>query len=481
MKVDIDDKPRLDPEEFPGPGDHLLWVETTSDQVLQPRRLFVPSSPSNNLPLLVVLHGMGVDHNAWFDLTPVKAAAEKYGVVLAAPLGRGNWFYRGAAEQDVLDIVGVLSHSGQIDCNRIYIAGHSMGGWGTWWIGLCHPDLFAGICPMSGFAPAYLLANAGHFDPFIIHAADDDVVPVKYSRMPSQLLAKQKLAFHYREETGYGHASSLIGDNLNRIFERFLRAERVSCPRRISLAARTPSRGRGWWLAMVELMQFGSVAALDATMVTAEQIQVNCINIKSFAINASGLGEVRGSSIRVVCNGVLAETMRMGGGWHCFENAGAMWNLKGIVALRPEPVLPRWHIEVPRCFPGYEHNDEAYDIVSKILADGVGADAVVLPADSLLAPYGTLSAEAALDVYIRPDENLGVFPWPTATLAQIESLSVLTPLRVWRRPTVSNNIMPNTLVVAPWEIAFRIHPLAELAHRSLPELFVQHGGRINPS
>ena len=472
MTVDADKKLRLDQDKLPGPGDHLLWVETTSDQTLQPLRLFVPSSPAKSVPLLVVLHGMGVDHNAWFDLTPVKAAAEKYGVVLAAPLGRGNWFYRGFAEQDVLDIVRILSDSARINRNRIYLTGHSMGGWGTWWIGLRHADLFAGICPMSGFAPAHLLANARHLDPFIIHAADDEVVSVKHSRRPSRLLANQKLSFHYREEIGCGHASSLIGDNLDRIFERFLRTERASCPLRISLAARTPSRGRGWWIAMVELQEFGSVASLDATLGT-DEIRVSAANIKSFAVNASDLPEAHVSHTHVVCNESPAGAMQTGGGWHWFENAGEEWNLKTVEALQPVPVLPGWRLEMPRCFPGYEHNDEAYDIVSRILADAANADAVVLPADSLLAPNGALSADEALDVYIRPDENLGLFTWPTARLCEIASLSVLTPLKVWRRDT--NNATPHTRVLAPWEIALRIDPLAELVHHSLPELIVQHG------
>ena len=37
-----------------------------------------------------------------------------------------------------------------IDEDRIYLKGESMGGGGTWYVGTRHPDIFAAIAPVYG-------------------------------------------------------------------------------------------------------------------------------------------------------------------------------------------------------------------------------------------------------------------------------------------------------------------------------------------
>lgn len=53
-------------------------------------------------------------------------------------------------EQYVLAILDDLKRTYAVDTNRVYIAGHSMGGYGTWSIGPRHADLFAAGAAMAG-------------------------------------------------------------------------------------------------------------------------------------------------------------------------------------------------------------------------------------------------------------------------------------------------------------------------------------------
>ncbi len=53
-------------------------------------------------------------------------------------------------EQYVLAILDELKRTFAVDTNRVYLAGHSMGGYGTWSIGPRHADLFAAISPQAG-------------------------------------------------------------------------------------------------------------------------------------------------------------------------------------------------------------------------------------------------------------------------------------------------------------------------------------------
>lgn len=205
------------------PGDHALNFTSSLDSTQQPYRLFVPrvAEEGKSLPLLFVLHGKWVDQNAWFNGTPIKNFAQLNGYLVVAPYSRGNLFYRGAGEQDVMDLLKLTQSQFNVDSNRIYVMGHSMGGWGTWWLGLRHPDVFAAMAPMSGWAPPYLLPNAKWVPPYIVHSADDPIVSVEGSRSPERELTRLSIPHLYTEETSYGHDSRMIGDHLDRVFTWF--------------------------------------------------------------------------------------------------------------------------------------------------------------------------------------------------------------------------------------------------------------------
>lgn len=162
----------------PESGDHRLTLRSSVDGSSQPYRLFVPTAidQGTNCPLLVVLHGQGADHNTWFEVTPVKELAQAHGYLVVSPNGRGLRYYEGSGEQDVLDAIDEVTDHFAVDEDRIYMAGHSMGSWGTWSIGLRHRRRFASICPMSGSVPEDLLENARGLAPLIIHDAGDAVV-----------------------------------------------------------------------------------------------------------------------------------------------------------------------------------------------------------------------------------------------------------------------------------------------------------------
>lgn len=55
----------------------------------------------------------------------------------------------GPGEQDILDAIRWVQANYPIDPDRVYLFGFSMGGRGTWGIGLRNPDLFAAIAPMA--------------------------------------------------------------------------------------------------------------------------------------------------------------------------------------------------------------------------------------------------------------------------------------------------------------------------------------------
>jgi predicted peptidase len=55
--------------------------------------------------------------------------------------------YQGIAEKDVLDVLADVKKRFNIDEDRTYLTGYSMGGGGTLWIGLTRPDVWAALAP----------------------------------------------------------------------------------------------------------------------------------------------------------------------------------------------------------------------------------------------------------------------------------------------------------------------------------------------
>ena len=51
-----------------------------------------------------------------------------------------------------------------VDTRRVYLTGISMGGFGTWSLGLSHPERFAAIAPVSGGGETILITLARDFD-----------------------------------------------------------------------------------------------------------------------------------------------------------------------------------------------------------------------------------------------------------------------------------------------------------------------------
>jgi pimeloyl-ACP methyl ester carboxylesterase len=76
--------------------------------------------------------------------------------------GRGNNAYRWAGETDVfeavshfLNVEGLLGRAGLLDPARVVLRGFSMGGAGTWHIGLHHPDRWCVLGPGAGFTATH--------------------------------------------------------------------------------------------------------------------------------------------------------------------------------------------------------------------------------------------------------------------------------------------------------------------------------------
>ncbi|MEL6591649.1 MAG: PHB depolymerase family esterase [Bacteroidota bacterium] len=94
-----------------------------------------------------------------------------------------------------------------IDPNRIYVAGLSMGGFGTWDFLRRFPNYFAGGIPVCGGGTAADAETFVHVPIWALHGSDDSVVPARLSREMIAALRKAGGNPMYTEFPGVNHDS----------------------------------------------------------------------------------------------------------------------------------------------------------------------------------------------------------------------------------------------------------------------------------
>jgi predicted peptidase len=150
-----------------------------------PYRLYVPNTwdGQSKLPLIVFLHGAGSDENRYMDSNnkQLERLAEQHGYIVVSPLGYSPMGAYGTplrlpavfghpdlaakqraavtpeaehtlelSEKDVINVLEIVLNEYPINLSSVFLAGHSMGSGGTWYLGAKYSKYWRAIAPMSG-------------------------------------------------------------------------------------------------------------------------------------------------------------------------------------------------------------------------------------------------------------------------------------------------------------------------------------------
>jgi predicted peptidase len=107
--------------------------------------------------------------------------------------------------QLVLDILDALQKEFNIDAQRLYVAGQSMGGFGTWSLITKRPNIFAAAIPLCGGGNPSLAARASKIPIWAFHGDADEDVPVAETRRMIVAVQKAGGSPKYTEYKGMGH------------------------------------------------------------------------------------------------------------------------------------------------------------------------------------------------------------------------------------------------------------------------------------
>lgn len=242
----------------------LNWVKNNVDSVFvkntfeasnnlkMPYRLFTPNSNTSKKPLVIFLHGRGdrgtdngtqiydsaglfMNENSLLapnmqakypcyvlvpqcsDKTENEEWAKWVGNSPETPfkgLGKDGSYtmnpFPSESGAAALELIDNIIKTKNIDPNRIYLIGLSMGGFGTWEFTARRPELFAAAFPMAGYSDVSQIEKIKHIPYWIFHGNIDEWNPVEGSRTMFKLLIEAKADVTYTEYDGANHGASFI-------------------------------------------------------------------------------------------------------------------------------------------------------------------------------------------------------------------------------------------------------------------------------
>jgi len=252
------------------------YTFSDTNEVL-PYAVFVSSKVKKDRksPLIIALHGLGGDQDTMMRFGAVQAA-EDGGYILVTPMGYNSSGWYGApasmaagtgganggvamggpprngaaggppgappgappggpgaarpipttlgvsnevsqrSEKDVMTVLDMIRKEFNVDDKRIYIMGHSMGGAGAIYLGVKHPELWAGIgaiapahAPAGIFPQNYSLAPAKSIPMIIVQGDQDPLVPVAGVRQWIDQMKELHITNEYIERAGGDHGTVL--------------------------------------------------------------------------------------------------------------------------------------------------------------------------------------------------------------------------------------------------------------------------------
>ena len=117
--------------------------------------VILPYNVNGPFPVLVQLHGLSEDCEAWIERSSMVRHVQSLPLVVVLPDGGTsaylNWKHAGRLGRQnyedliVTDIANHVKQNFNVTDSPWAIGGTSMGGWGAMWLGLNYPDTFASI------------------------------------------------------------------------------------------------------------------------------------------------------------------------------------------------------------------------------------------------------------------------------------------------------------------------------------------------
>ena len=220
------------------------------DGSLQPYVVFVPPGydPDRRYPLVIMLHGAVGDQWEMPVCMELRSHPERSEYFILSPLARGMMGYASIAEADIWQALEEIEAVYSIDPDRISATGFSMGGGGSWHLGLRYPDRFAAIAPQAGWADLRLLENATCLTSYIYHGDHDRTVPPGFAQAAAKYLDHLEYRYTYTVLPHTGHAIVTAVRPMEAVIEDLLPCRRTDRPEQVTYTTDRLRYNTAYWV-----------------------------------------------------------------------------------------------------------------------------------------------------------------------------------------------------------------------------------------
>lgn len=322
-------------------GPHVRAYWSPIDETPQYYSIYVPAGYDRGraMPLVVSLHGYDPANMEYAARNRTVGAkmrqlSGRFGCMILEPFGRGNAFYRGLGEQDVLRAIAEVCRDYDVDRDRVFLMGYSMGGSGTWNMGTAFADRFAALGPVYGrtdyllalapparlslsakenfllerMSPLYAAENLLNTPVFINHGDKDDLVDVENSREMARQLERLGYDVRYWEHPELGHGGLPCEPAL---FQWFGRYRRPTAPARVRLKTASLGHGRMNWVSIERFERMFEWAEVDARISLGNALTLDTSNVTVLTLSPPAELVNAEKPLDVVWNGRPAEVERI--------------------------------------------------------------------------------------------------------------------------------------------------------------------------
>ncbi|HWB00914.1 MAG TPA: PHB depolymerase family esterase [Pirellulales bacterium] len=250
------------------PGLYRHEIEAVNGEPAHSYTIQLPPEydPYRSYPTIVTLHGAGSTAEQqieWWAGTRDPASgmrlgqATRNGYIVIAPAWakpeQNEYAYSAREHGAVLNSLRDACRRYAIDTDRVFLSGHSIGGDAAWDIALAHPDLWAGVIPITAVADRYVAhywENAKYVPFYLVCGEYDGDKSVKNARDLDRYMK-----WHYNvtvvEYQGRGHEH--FSDEVQRLFDWMSRFQRNFFPREFKCRSMRSWDNFFWWVEMRDL------------------------------------------------------------------------------------------------------------------------------------------------------------------------------------------------------------------------------------
>lgn len=303
----------------------ILGYQSVIDGSIQPYRVTIPigytPGDGKKWRIDVVLHGRDGSLNEVKFLNAAETAkpGPPREAIVIEPYGRGNNAYRWAGEVDVFEaeseFISLPAYQVVPDPNRRVLRGFSMGGAGTWHIGLHHPFRYSVIGPGAGFSttrgyiknippklPDYQEKCLRIYDavdyaenafniPVVAYSGEKDAQKAAADNIENALKGfKERLRFTHLVAPGLEHKMPPEWQAKADAEYRQMMALPRSEHDRVRFVTYTPKYGDAGWATITALVRQYEKAVFDGTW-DENGIRITTSNVRAFQLKSRPKGD----------------------------------------------------------------------------------------------------------------------------------------------------------------------------------------------